>query len=171
MPASKIPTQEQLDGFNKSLSYNEHTGDLVWKIAPSNSVVAGQIAGSIELSGYRSVRLKGKAQLAHRVAWFLFYKTWPLLDIDHLDGKKDNNKIENLRLVDKLENCKNLKKSKRNTSGVTGVHWNKKLQKWKVAINSDCRNIHLGYFTEFNLAVETRKQAEKDYNFHPNHGR
>lgn len=45
------------------------------------------------------------------------------LEIDHIDGNKLNNKIDNLRLVDRQTNCKNRTKRSDNTSGVTGIHW------------------------------------------------
>lgn len=45
------------------------------------------------------------------------------LEIDHIDGNRTNNKIDNLRLVDRQINCKNRTKRSDNTSGVTGINW------------------------------------------------
>ena len=45
------------------------------------------------------------------------------LEIDHIDGNRTNNKIDNLRLVDRQINSKNRSKRSDNTSGVTGINW------------------------------------------------
>lgn len=45
------------------------------------------------------------------------------MEIDHIDGNKDNNTISNLRVVDRRLNNRNRKKRSDNTSGVTGINW------------------------------------------------
>jgi hypothetical protein len=55
-------------------------------------------------------------------------------------------------------------------SGITGVHWNTKTGKWRSAMQTDGRKIHLGYFDVLNDAAVARKVAEIKYGFHQNHG-
>jgi hypothetical protein len=52
-----------------------------------------------------------------------------------------------------------------------GLGWYPDRQKWRVVITSDGKRRHLGYFSDFNEAVKARKEAEKIYLFHHNHGR
>jgi hypothetical protein len=65
---------------------------------------------------------------------------------------------------------KNQRKCKNNTSGVTGVNWDKQTNKWRAEIMVNRKGIKLGRFTELQDAIQVRKQAEIDYGFHPNHG-
>lgn len=58
----------------------------------------------------------------HHVVWWLIHReTIGDKIIDHIDGDPFNNRVSNLRLVAQVFNSRNLKKSKLNTSGVTGV--------------------------------------------------
>ena len=57
----------------------------------------------------------------------------------------------------------NKQKSKFNTSGKTGVYWNKEKQKWETRITVNLKKIFLGYYASFEDAVEVREQAELEY--------
>lgn len=50
-----------------------------------------------------------------------------------------------------------------NSSGVTGVHWVKKEERWAAAICFKGKRYHLGLFERFADAVEARKEAEQQY--------
>ena len=50
-----------------------------------------------------------------------------------------------------------------NSSGVTGVHWVKKEQRWAASIGFKGKRYHLGLFERFSDAVEARKEAEQRY--------
>lgn len=69
------------------------------------------------------------------------------------------------------ENQRNRKKSKNNTSSVTGVTWHKKARCWYARIGVEGRQIYLGSFKSFNEAVIARYSAERDHGYHENHGR
>lgn len=58
-----------------------------------------------------------------------------------------------------------------NTSGTVGIAWNKVCEKWQAQICIDGKNIHGGLFTDKKDAIKKRKQLEKEYGFHKNHGR
>jgi hypothetical protein len=84
---------------------------------------------------------------------------------DHIHGKETryDNRKSNLRIVTKQQNGMNSSLSKNNTSGVTGVVWNKRENAWQAAIRVYYKKIHLGYFTKFDDAVKARKEAEEKY--------
>lgn len=70
--------------------------------------------------------------LAH-VIWILSNKDLPYnKELDHIDGNRFNNKLSNLRLVTRTINSKNRKKRVDNTSGITGICWNKSHSAWCV---------------------------------------
>ena len=70
--------------------------------------------------------------LAHAV-WVLSGKELPYnRELDHIDGNRLNNKLSNLRLVTRTVNSKNRKKRADNTSGITGICWNKSHNAWYI---------------------------------------
>jgi hypothetical protein len=95
----------------------------------------------------------------------------PKLEIDHIGQDSLDNRIKNLRLVTRRENALNQKQSKKNTSGQTGVSWNKRAKMWVAYIKIDGKLIHLGYYIEKEDAIKARKEAEIKYGFHENHGK
>lgn len=126
---------------------------------------------NINPTGYRRGRIFGKNYLAHRVIWAIHYGEWPKLHIDHINGNKLDNRIENLRDVDNSENQRNHPLRKNNKSGVVGVSWDSGCLRWKSQICINGRNTYLGVFKNFEDAKECRRLAEKKHGYHENHGR
>ncbi len=95
------------------VSYDPKTGLLFWKKTidgrGANKVKVGDIVGCKNSKGYLQFCFKGRRLKNHRVAWFLHYGYWPINEIDHINGIKDDNRIDNLRDVDGSLNCKNKK--------------------------------------------------------------
>lgn len=120
--------------------------------------------------GYRSGQIFNRVFLAHRVIWAMTNGWWPEA-IDHVDGCKSNNSISNLRAVSHAENMKNLPRAANNSSGATGVSWNKKMNAWTASIQVDSRLMHIGAFSSFDAAVQARRSAEKHHGFSEHHGR
>lgn len=130
----------------------------------------GSIAGVKHVKGYLTISYKGKGYLAHRLAWLLYYGEWPEKQIDHINHDKKDNRIKNLRCVSNFDNHRNMPRQKNNKSGVTGVFWYERYMKWTAYIKVSGHRKHLGYFELFDDAVKARKDAEKYYGFHKNHG-
>lgn len=86
-------------------------------------------------------------------------------ETDHIHGNKsrNDNRKSNLRLSTHSQNLKNLSLSKENKSGVTGVYWHAKRNKWIAYITVNGERMHLGYFNDFDDAVKARKEAEFKY--------
>ena len=141
-------------------------GNLIWKIAASRRVKAGDIAGSINEYGYIVIGVKGRVYRAHRLIYFYHNGHFPLL-IDHIDGNKTNNKIENLRSVTTYQNAMTKKISTRNSSGIKGVMWHKRDKKWVVQlkVNSKCHSF--GYYEDKELAelvaIEATNKLHKEF--------
>lgn len=155
------------------LSYDPETGEFRWKV-DRKQMKAGSIAGyACEFRNgkkYWHIGVDGNLYGAHRLAWLVTHGEFPPEDIDHIDGNGLNNRLENLRAVSHDENGRNQRKYSNNTSGVSGVGWYKRDQKWQAKIRVNRKLVHLGYFSSKEEAVAARKAAEAKYNFHENHG-
>ena len=145
--------------------------ELWWKERPSYRVDMSKPAGSVDHYGYRVIKIKGKIYKTHRLIWLYVHGKFPDNHIDHVNGIKDDNRIENLRDVSRQENLRNAAKYKNNTSGHLGVSWNTRSDKWNAQIKVDGKNKHLGFFNILEDAVEARKLASIEHDFHENHGR
>ena len=113
--------------------------------------------------GYLRVRVDLNIYPQHILAWVITYGVWPNTDIDHINQIKHDNRISNLRLVSRSENNHNSPAPRNNTSGVKGVEWAPKTQKWRAVIVHNKTKVHLGYFSSKQRATEARKAAELKY--------
>jgi hypothetical protein len=142
---------------------------LWWRERPSSIVDISKPAGTIDSSrGYRRIKVNGKIYSAHRLIWLFVHGTWPRHQIDHIDHDRLNNRIENLR--DTKENALNQSTPKNNSSGVVGISWHKRCKKWQASITVSGKLVHLGVFTRKDDAIQARKEAERKYGYHKNHG-
>ena len=135
---------------------------------------SGKITGSKRGGGYLGINMKsmGVSFSIHRIALMLSGIEIPEgYEVDHIDGCKTNNKLENLRVVTRAVNAKNRALQQNNKSGAVGVHWCKTAEKWRATIKVSRIKIHLGSFEDKEEAIEARKEAEIKYGFHENHGR
>ena len=122
-------------------------GKLYWRKA-RGSVKGGGRAGTITPFGYRVVRLEGRNYKEHRLIYSMHHNRWPVGQIDHIDGVRDNNKIENLREVTRAENARAFRRPSAGVSSqYRGVCFCKRNQKWCAKIRKDGTRYHLGYFT------------------------
>lgn len=152
------------------LNYDHSTGVFTWAKSQSNRVKNGNSAG-YNHHGYIQVRIGDTKYYTHRLAWLWVYGYIPEKEIDHIDGNRSNNNIDNLREVTSQENSRNRSKSNINKSGHVGVIWNKNASKWQSYIKVCGEQIYLGVFQDKNDAIVARKIAEREYGFHQNHGR
>lgn len=145
-------------------------GFLYWK-GKKGKCNAGDLAGCIHKnSGYWVVRVNDKLHKVHRIIWEMHNGPIPKgCEIDHIWHNRNDNRIENLRLVTHKQNGRNQAKPKNNKSGQPGVH---KLSDgyYRAEICVNGKNVHLGRFDNFEDAVDARKKGEKKYCFHENNG-
>lgn len=84
---------------------------------------------------------------------------------DHLSRDTDDNRKCNIYLKSNQNNSHNRGLSKANTSGKTGVSYNKQKGLWTAYITVNYKTIHLGDFSNLNDAIRERINAEKKYGF------
>lgn len=135
-----------VERVNALLQYCPETGELIQRFNRGGTAKKGFQAGHINPDGYRRVRVDGKQFMAHRLAWLVFYGTWPANEIDHINGKKDDNRIANLRVVSRAENEWNKPATTCTTSGYRGVTWDPQYRKWRAQITVNGRKFHVGRF-------------------------
>ena len=162
----QILTQEKL---KKVLTYNPETGLFVYR-ANKGKVRAGAIAGSFNKSlGYLVICIDYERHYLHRLAYLYMEGTYPD-QIDHINHNKIDNRWSNIRSVTHKENGRNVGLISTNTSGFCGVTWDKANKKWQAAITVLGKSIKIGRFADIEDAIINRKNAEKKYGFHENHG-
>lgn len=184
MAAKILPEQSIL---LQLLRYEPETGKLFWRErGPEwfmdgyhsaevcarrwNTKNAGKEAFTAVTVGYRIGGLFDVLYLAHRIIWKMVHGT-DADQVDHIDGNRSNNRIENLRDVSETTNKRNAKRPSHNTSGVVGISFDQSRKQWEAYITLADRKHTLGRYDEFDDAVAARKAAEIEYGFHANHGR
>jgi hypothetical protein len=107
-----------LDVLRQLLDYDPISGLFTWKRRPLsmfpserignawNARYSGKAAGNTDRHGYRRIHVQYRLCWAHRLAWLYVHGVAPQppFEIDHIDGKKWNNRIANLRLVTRSDN-------------------------------------------------------------------
>jgi hypothetical protein len=138
-------------------------GELYWRVRPSPTAGAGARAGYLKkTNGYRYIKINGSDYLEHRIIWKLHNGRDPgHLYVDHIDGDALNNKPQNLRLATNSQNQRNRARSaSNNSSGITGVYWDARRQKWRARIMVNGKHNSLGHFASADLARGARRAAE-----------
>ncbi len=127
------------------LNYDPATGHFVRLRKTSNNMNVGDRAGSFD-GLYEKIGLLGRRYYSHRLAWFYTGKCWPPAEIDHINGDKTDNRLDNLRLATRSQNVANRKVLKTNKTGIKGVCWDSRRCKWIAQCMVDGRNEFLGAF-------------------------
>lgn len=147
-------------------TFQYRNGKLYWNISKQN-VRMHREAGTLTTLGYRQVMCNGVLILVHRLVYLMHHGYLPK-EIDHINGKRDDNRIENLRATTRSQNMWNRKLNKNNTSGVKGV--TKFKNKWAARVCTNSKLKHIGVFDtieEAKKAVESyREQQHKEYARH-----
>lgn len=114
---------------------------------------SGKTLGGKTAQGYVAIGLNYKRYLAHRLAWLYVYGEWPKEQIDHINGNRADNRVENLRAASNAENQQNLVKAKKSnkSSGLLGAYWHCQNNCWKSQIKLNGKLYHLG---QYNTAEE-----------------
>ncbi|CAJ42224.1 HNH endonuclease [Escherichia phage Rtp] len=123
--------------------------------------------------GYIQCRVGGGLPkvYAHRIIWEMHNDKIPnSMVVDHINHIYDDNRIENLRLVTVKENSSNIKRSKRNTSGIQGVRRRSDNGNWYADLRVDGKLRQMPMRHCFEDAAADRIYLEVYHGFHPNHG-
>ncbi len=153
------------------LTYDPETGLFYWNEKAAYNTVVGSVAGSLNSKGYLTVTICYKSYLLHRLAWLYMTGEWPEDEIDHDDTDTQNNKWKNLREATRYENTRNSKIRITNKSGLKGVHWDKRKNKFVSQIMANRKKIHLGYFSDKEEAHKAYCEASTKFHMEfSNHG-
>lgn len=152
-------TYEQLV---EALSYDPETGVFTWLISPAKIVRAGSVAGTRATTGYIDIGFKQKTYRAHRLAWLYMTGRMPTLDIDHINGVRDDNRFANLREVDRITNMQNIRRpGVKNKSGYLGVSVDRWDGKWIAQITVNGEKVFLGRHESPELAAAAYIEAKR----------
>jgi hypothetical protein len=116
----------------------ERTGNARW-----NAQFANKPAGSLDPGGY----VKVLKQWAHRLAWLYMHGEWPKGQIDHINGKRDDNRLANLRDGTRKANMENRHTANKKRSGLPlGVTFDKRRGDYSISLTHNYRRIYRGSF-------------------------
>ncbi len=141
--------------------YDKIKGELI-RLKQVAHYKKGDIAGCIDKrDGYRRIKIKNKNYLVHRIIWLMVKGSWPEEQLDHINGIRHDNRLENLREATESENKQNKKKSLNNQSGYIGV--TKHGERWQAQIKVDKKRFYLGTFSDPKEAHEAYCEAKSQY--------
>lgn len=138
------------------LTYDPDTGVLRWKVSTRNRVKADNVAGYKNSAGYLVITIDQKIYRAHRLAWLIVYGKWPLKQLDHINGIKDDNRLVNLRCATPRQNGHNQKCHRAGHLLGTTCTNKRTRNPWKAQINVNGKKTYLGWFA-------TQQQAHEAY--------
>lgn len=149
--------------------YNPKNGELI-RLTDVGGAKVGDVGGCLDNTGYILTSVNGKVYQNHRLVFIYFYGC--IQDqVDHINGIRSDNRIENLRAATHRENIRNSGMQKNNTSGVKGVCWSKKNKRWIAKITTDGERVHLGSFTDLDEAAKVVKEKREElHGEFANHG-
>lgn len=136
-----LPVNNKLTADEAKYYFEYRDGVLFWK-GCKLSHRNGQPIKAKTSDGYLCLSVKGKSHLAHRIIWLLYYGAWPKDQIDHINGIKDDNRIENLRDVNNTLNQRN--KRVHREGRMVGVR--KHIRGWMVITPKEYGQKYLGVF-------------------------
>lgn len=135
--------------------YDPETGKIYNKIKRHTNIIIGKESGfTCSTHGYRIIKILRLKYRAHRIAWRLYYGIWPKHEIDHINGIRADNRICNLRDIEKRKN--DLNKFVHRKGKLFGCHFCKTENKFRAEIYVNHIKCHLGYF-------ETEIEAHEQY--------
>ena len=138
------------------VGYNE-AGELVW-LQTKGRAIQGTPVGWISKHGYREMEIDGKRKKVHHVVWFLNKGEWPDV-LDHINGDRSDNRIENLRTCTVRQNSSNRKKKDRYLP--RNVYRAATEGKYRVSLQVEGKHISFGVFSDLETANTVAEQARE----------
>lgn len=141
------------------LDYDAATGQFTWLADRTGKAKVGQRAGTLQGNGAVAIGIDGKVYLAHRLAWLWTHGSWPRSGVDHINGNRSDNRLDNLRVATPKQNSGNRCLDKRNKSGYRGVSWHQGKQMWLAQVTVAGRAKSLGLYETAEEASEACQKA------------
>src|ERR1043165_1894219 len=138
-----IDTEE----LRAAYDYDAKKGALVRRRNNGHGKRAGEEIGQNASHGYRAVKIRNKQYMLHRLIWQYVHGSLPNGEIDHINGDKKDNRVENLRVASKSENQQNrYRAAAHSRSKILGVSLCKQTGRWVSQIQIDGKRMALGRF-------------------------
>jgi hypothetical protein len=182
--ALQFKGNENLSGelLRSLVQYDGVTGSMIWQERPChlftnqaqmkrwNRNYAGKNAAHVHPDGYAHTKIGNYYYGTHRLVWLYTHGLFPDGEIDHINGDRADNRIDNLRDVSKSTNHRNKQRPFHNKTGVIGVKLTKR-GVYMAEIFDGERKVFLGSFKDLRDAQIARLAAERVLGYHRNHGR
>lgn len=114
-------------------------------------------------TGYaiRTVKINGKRKrlYMHRV----LLKAPDGMEVDHKNMNGIDNRKENIRVCTCLENKRHYSVRRDNRTGIKGVSWDKRRQKYRVQISIKGKRLWLGTYNSLSDATTIYNEAARQY--------
>ena len=141
-------------------NYNEETGEFTWS-ANAHKKVRGKPVGSMSRNGYLVTKVDYKRYLVHRLVWLYVHGEFPKDEIDHINRNKADNRVSNLRDVDRFTNVHNKSKTSNSVSGYTGVRRTSNKKRWQAFIHMGGKFMNLGVYDTIDEALSARVEYKR----------
>jgi hypothetical protein len=126
------------------------------------------VAGGLSTCGYRRINIDRRLYQAHRLAWLYVHGRWPIVELDHINGVRDDNRLANLREATRAQNNQNLSQRSDNKSGHVGASFHKQTRRWKAQIQVGGQTRHLGLYATPEAAHDAYLAAKAEmHTFQP----
>lgn len=147
------------------LAYDPGTGMFTRVLQRGVRFKPGEVAGCVGPRGYSRITINGRPLPVHRLVWLYCYGLWPSGEIDHIDGNRLNNRIDNLRDVTKSVNQQNQRAARRDnkSAGLLGV--TRRGNSFQAQIKIDGKRLYLGMHLTAELAHNAYLAAKRE--LHP----
>ena len=145
--------------WSEFLSCDSASGKLFWKerhighfksmrsMKAANARCANKEVGTDRGLGRLMFIYKKKTYQVHRIVWEMSNGPIPeRMVVDHINGDPSDNRLQNLRLATPMQNQRNCKLARNNTSGLKGVSYCSRNRKWRAQIRDGKKIINLGLF-------------------------
>lgn len=146
------------------------TGKIFWlrNKRSGGRAKAHREAGSVKRGshsnggGYRVITIDGVMYRAHQLVWMWHTGKWPLGEIDHKNGERDDNRFENLREATVPQNRMNKRIQSNNKSGYKWVSFHPQTGRWRAEVKKNgkriCDSLHLDPKSAYEVACVAAKQ-------------
>lgn len=146
------------DDLRRHLTYDPATGIFRRVQSTAWNAMAGEVAGTMHVTGYIYIRIGDRDYKAQRLAWLYMTGEWPTLFVDHINGDGFDNKWDNLREASHRQNAANARIRKDNKTGHKGIR--EMNGRWQVRLGRG-GSIHVGTFDDIKDAIEARDNSAK----------
>jgi hypothetical protein len=173
MPIKYRPAPCSQEELRDLFDYDHKTGNLIWRIhrnSHAGKIKPGDVAGTPGSNGYLVIGVNRMRYAAHRLVWLWHHGALPRHQLDHINGIRSDNRIENLREATAGENRQNMK-DRANNTGLRGVYFNSRpgrVKRYSASIAVNGKSRCLGYFlTKDEAHVAYLKAKSELHKFQP----